>query len=149
MTELPVEEVVSSEDPLLLAKEIPEEIPENSISSLASSAKSLETAEPFPEPGVYSGVYSGQKLEDLDFSGAVRMPAPVYPSRARKMEWEGDVTVSFVINKKGKIESIIIEESTGYELLDKTVFNTVKKGWRFPRRDDPVRVWKTFSFRLI
>ncbi len=98
---------------------------------------------------VESAGFTGQKLDSLDFSGRAQMPPPSYPSQAKRMEWEGDVTVSFVINKKGKVESLILEKSSGHELLDKAVLNTVKKGWRFPRREESVQVWKTFSFRLI
>ena len=117
-------------------------------SEIEPSRQGGEFVDQESEP-VESAGFTGQKLDSLDFSGRARMPAPAYPSQAKRMEWEGDVTVSFVINKKGKVESLILEESSGHELLDKAVLNTVGKGWRFPRRDEPVQVWKTFSFRLI
>ena len=92
--------------------------------------------------------YEGMELDALSFARA-RMPKPLYPDQARRLEWEGDVTVSFTINLRGKAEDVVVEQSSGYPLLDQTVVDTVKKGWRFPRREEILRVWKTFSFRLI
>jgi protein TonB len=87
-------------------------------------------------------------LDTLDLEGA-RMPAPVYPSMAKQMGWEGDVSIIFTINSKGRAEEIVIEQSSGHELLDQSVLTTVKKHWRFPKGGDPLRVRKEFSFRLI
>ncbi|WP_168203479.1 energy transducer TonB [Oceanispirochaeta crateris] len=87
-------------------------------------------------------------LDELDLEGS-RMPAPVYPSMAKQMAWEGDVLITFTINSKGRAEDIVIDQSSGHELLDQSVLTTVKKHWRFPKGRDPLRVRKEFSFRLI
>ena len=107
----------------------------------------VNSASLLPKESADTG-FSGTKLENLNLEGA-RMPAPSYPSKARRLEWEGDVTVSFMINNKGRVESINVEDSSGYDLLDETVIKTVQKAWRFPKQEEAVRVWKTFSFRLI
>ena len=112
---------------------------------VAAEATSIETGAPAApvEP-----LYTGTRLDSLNLEGA-RMPAPSYPSKAKRMEWEGDVTVSFVINCKGRVESITLEDSSGYDILDETVMRTVSRAWRFPKRDEAAHVWKTFAFRLI
>lgn len=120
--------------------------PEDSQSKQSTSSwdNSGEGASALSETAAFPGV----SLDNLNLSNA-RVPLPSYPVQAKKMEWEGDVTVSFVINEKGRVESFVIEESSGYELLDQAVADMVMKGWRFPRREAPLQVWKTFSFKLI
>ncbi len=120
---------------------------EDPVPPAAETAGTGEAAE-VPTETQAPPVYAGIKLEKIDLNGA-RMPVPAYPSQAKRMEWEGDVTVSFVINHKGRVESICVEDSSGYDVLDDTVVKTVEKAWRFPKRDEDIRVWKTFSFRLI
>lgn len=60
-----------------------------------------------------------------------------YPYMARKMGWEGRVTVSFVVSEDGSASDIKIIESSGFDLLDKNAVDTVRKVSPFPR--PPVR----------
>ncbi|MDA3956688.1 energy transducer TonB [Oceanispirochaeta sp.] len=101
-----------------------------------------------PTPQVVDAAPGEPSLDDLNLEGA-RMPPPVYPSMAKQMGWEGDVTIIFTINSKGRVEEIVIDQSSGHDLLDQSVLTTVQKYWRFPRGGDPLRVRKDFSFRLI
>jgi len=119
------------------------EVPSASFSTARETDLQPVARESAGPPGL-----TGTSLDEVDFSGA-RTPAPAYPSMAKQMEWEGDVTVSFTINRKGRAEDVVIDRSSGHEVLDQAVVTTVKKRWRFPRRDDSLRVWKTFSFRLL
>ncbi len=50
-----------------------------------------------------------------------------YPRAARKMGWEGKVTVSFVVCENGYVESIKIIETSGIWILDKNAVDTVRK----------------------
>lgn len=50
-----------------------------------------------------------------------------YPRAARKMGWEGKVTVSFVVCENGHVESIKIIETSGIWILDKNAVETIKR----------------------
>ncbi|MBM4136293.1 MAG: energy transducer TonB [Nitrospira sp.] len=56
-----------------------------------------------------------------------------YPYEARRMGWEGKVTVSFVVGKNGYVDSIKIINSSGFEVLDKSVVETIKMVCPFPK----------------
>jgi periplasmic protein TonB len=60
-----------------------------------------------------------------------------YPPLARKMGWQGALTVSFVVRETGQAERIRILRSSGHEVLDRNVVQTIKEVQPFPR--PPVR----------
>lgn len=94
---------------------------------------------------------SGDEYSDLESMtlSNIRIPAPVYPARAKQMGWEGDVQIHFTVNSKGRPDVIEINQSSGYEVLDQAVLDTVKKRWRFSKENAGLKLKKTFSFRLI
>ncbi len=56
-----------------------------------------------------------------------------YPLQARKMGWHGALIVSFVVQNTGQAERIRILRSTGYEVLDRNVVETVREVQPFPK----------------
>lgn len=60
-----------------------------------------------------------------------------YPLLAKKMRWEGQVTVSFIICEKGTVERIRVIKSSGYKILDENVKETIRDVQPFPK--PPVR----------
>lgn len=56
-----------------------------------------------------------------------------YPYEARRMGWEGKVTVSFVVAKNGYVDSIKIIDSSGFEVLDKSAVETIRRVHPFPK----------------
>jgi len=60
-----------------------------------------------------------------------------YPLMAKKHGWQGNTRVSFVIREDGKAEQLKIVKSSGYEVLDRNVVETVSEVQPFPR--PPVR----------
>jgi protein TonB len=60
-----------------------------------------------------------------------------YPVRARRMGWEGRTVVSFTILENGRVQNIKILNSSGYDLLDDNVLDTITKVEPFPK--PPVR----------
>lgn len=60
-----------------------------------------------------------------------------YPHMARRMGWEGKVTVSFIVNESGHVENIKILESSGFGILDKNAMETIKRVCPLPK--PPVR----------
>ena len=57
-------------------------------------------------------------------------PKPVYPSAARRRGMQGIVLLSLVINKKGMVDNISVERSSGFKVLDRSAVKSVKQ-WRF------------------
>jgi len=51
----------------------------------------------------------------------------IYPRVARKMGWEGKVTVSFVVCENGCVESIKIIETSGIWVFDKNAVDTIRR----------------------
>ncbi|MEW6738864.1 MAG: TonB family protein [Nitrospirota bacterium] len=60
-----------------------------------------------------------------------------YPHMARRMGWEGRVTVSFIVYESGHVENIKILESSGFGVLDKNAMETIKRVCPLPK--PPVR----------
>ena len=60
-----------------------------------------------------------------------------YPSMAKKLGWQGNTKVSFVIREDGRVEHLRIIKSSGYEVLDRNVVETIRYVQPFPR--PPVR----------
>ncbi len=57
----------------------------------------------------------------------------VYPTIARKMGWEGKVTVSFVIFSDGLTKYLRVMKSSSVEVLDKSAMEAVKDASPFPK----------------
>lgn len=51
----------------------------------------------------------------------------IYPERARRMGWEGRVTLSFTVNENGSIGDIKIINSSGFPVLDENARDAVAK----------------------
>lgn len=60
-----------------------------------------------------------------------------YPGRARREGWSGKVRVSFVIQEDGSVTDIRILGSSGYEILDQSAVEAIRRAAPFPR--PPVR----------
>lgn len=80
-------------------------------------------------------------------------PAPVYPSIARKRGWEGTVVLKVLVEQNGTAGRALIEQSSGYKILDETALNSVKT-WKFqPPQEGLIHKssWVTIpiQFRLI
>ncbi len=56
-----------------------------------------------------------------------------YPAMARRMGWHGALAVSFVVQETGRAEKIRIVKSSGYEILDRNVAQTIREVQPFPK----------------
>lgn len=56
-----------------------------------------------------------------------------YPHVARKRGLEGKVVVSFIVCADGEAQDITITESSGFEILDKSAVEAVRKASPFPK----------------
>ena len=57
-------------------------------------------------------------------------PAPPYPDIARQRGQEGRVLLLVQVDSAGKVTGVRVQTSSGYQLLDNSALNTVRK-WRF------------------
>ncbi len=72
-----------------------------------------------------------------------------YPYLARRMGWQGDLVLSFVLTPSGEIKEIKIQKSTGFDVLDRAAKETLLKVSKyFPRPEVEVRIKVPISFKL-
>lgn len=74
---------------------------------------------------------------------------PEYPSTSVRLEEEGAVVLKFMVKPDGRVDgdTITVEESSGFERLDKAAIAEARKAWRFtPATEDgkPVASWHHF-----
>lgn len=71
-----------------------------------------------------------------------------YPPRARKMGWTGRVVVCFQVLKSGRVDKIRVKNSSGHEILDKNVIDTIREVEPFPRPPEWVEISMPIIYRL-
>ena len=74
----------------------------------------------------------------------VSAPAPAYPMQARRLRMQGTVILRVLVDGVGQPQQVVIERSSGHQLLDRTASEQVLKHWRFrPAEVDghAVRAW--------
>lgn len=57
-------------------------------------------------------------------------PKPEYPTIAKSRGWQGKVLLRVQVSDEGLSEAVMIEQSSGWELLDESALEAVKQ-WRF------------------
>jgi len=63
-------------------------------------------------------------------AASLKNPAPRYPIESRRKREEGTVRLRVVISVDGKVKSISIAKTSGFERLDEAALDTVRK-WKF------------------
>jgi protein TonB len=71
-----------------------------------------------------------------------------YPYAARRMGWKGSVTVALVILENGTVETVRVIKSSGHDLLDRSVLETVRTLQPFPKPPSRAEVIVPITFRL-
>ncbi len=69
--------------------------------------------------------------------------SPAYPGLARKRGQEGTVILHVLVNEKGRVDDLEIENSSGFRLLDRAAVSSVRK-WSFEpgrRGEERVPMW--------
>jgi TonB family protein len=95
---------------------------------------------PGGSPGVNPGTSSGVVYLDGNGTSAngvpvtpprrVYSPNPAYPGIAKRNNWEGLVILRVLVKTDGTIGEITVFQSSGYEVLDRSALQAVKK-WRY------------------
>lgn len=71
-----------------------------------------------------------------------------YPSRARRMGWQGRVVASFVVLENGEASGIKIAQSSGFPVLDNNVIATIKEVAPFPKPPVKAELHVPILYRL-
>jgi protein TonB len=122
--------VATQEKSTLLANEKPEikqsqtePISEKTQIANAATAESSKNSEQKSEPEI--------TFEPPRFNADyLHNPAPEYPGMSRRRGEQGRLTLKVVVNTNGDAESVQLDKSSGFELLDKAALNAVKN-WKF------------------
>ena len=70
----------------------------------------------------------------------IKSERPPYPQVARQRGWEGTVVLRINIGPGGNVENVATQKSTGYDALDESAAQSVKR-WRFdPAKDGEFRI---------
>lgn len=107
-----------------VVQEIPQEVVQETKSANIYMPKAVEKEEPKPaEP---------EPVVELPRFGVAYLnnPAPGYPSMSRRLGEEGRVLLRVLVAKDGKAESVELEQTSGFERLDQSAIDVVKK-WSF------------------
>lgn len=81
--------------------------------------------------------------------GGVNRP-PAYPRRARRLGWEGRVVLRVRVDARGRVKTVNLGRSSGYDILDRAALAAVR-GWRFSpatRGATPVAAWVEVPIRF-
>jgi len=122
--------------PLAPVIPIPLEVPQ-SIAPPIASPPPLSKAVPIiaPPAPVTEPDYRADYLNN---------PAPAYPLIARRMGYSGKVLLNVEVLAEGRAGQVLLQTSSGREVLDNAAIQTVK-GWRFsPARQAGRAVTKWF-----
>ncbi len=70
----------------------------------------------------------------------LRTPQPPYPRLARTRRWEGEVLVRVEVGSSGRVQRVLLERSSGYEVLDRSALEGIR-AWTFrPARRNGVAI---------
>ena len=110
-------------------------ITENKSTDLATSALTLDQATeqvtPMPLMASEMAASTTAELGNMILEAKYRkQTAPIYPSRALELGYQGNVTLHAKIMPSGMPGELKVVKSSGYSLLDKAALAAVKK-WEF------------------
>ncbi len=91
------------------------------------------------------------KVEEAQFSIISKLVREhlEYPYLARRMGWEGEVLLFFRLTPTGEVEELKVLKSSGFEVLDKSAVNAVKRASKhFPRPKQIVLIKLPIQFKL-
>ncbi|MGO9606756.1 MAG: energy transducer TonB [Candidatus Binataceae bacterium] len=81
--------------------------------------------------GAGSGIGAGGGGLQVAHADYGANPAPPYPARSRRRAEEGTVTLHVLVAIDGSVERAEIAESSGFDDLDRSALETVRRRWRF------------------
>jgi TonB family protein len=85
---------------------------------------------PAPTPIIPQGTSGSLSSGANEVASYYRNPPPPYPEESRKLKEEGLVMIHAEVDPQGKVNSVILIQSSGFPLLDDAALETVQ-GWQF------------------
>ena len=90
------------------------------------------------ESKTYSAAQAARQSDNGEPASAITLakplyrqnPAPAYPSKARRLGYEGVVMLKVLVDENGRVDDLTVLESSGYPILDRTALASVRK-WLF------------------
>jgi len=76
---------------------------------------------------------SRYRREHFEYIRKIIQENIIYPQRAQRNGWQGRVVVMFSVMRDGKVKDIRIRKSSGYDMLDDNVMETIRKVEPFPK----------------
>lgn len=73
----------------------------------------------------------------------------IYPALAKRMGWEGKVTVSFIVVSDGRVRNIEVKEGSGRDILDKNAVETIRITSPFPAPPTEAQIIIPIYYKLI
>jgi TonB family protein len=76
---------------------------------------------------------------------------PVYPAEAAKKNIEGKVKVRFLISKEGDVDRVVIEKTSGSEILDSAAVDYINKLKFSPAKENGIArsIWMSMVLRYL
>lgn len=103
--------------------------PPSAVRGAAAAGAAPSPAEPLPEVA------------------ARRTPPPAYPESARREGRSGTVEIELLLDRRGRVQSAEVVDSSGHSDLDEAALAAVRR-WLFERGQDDRRTRRRFEFRL-
>jgi len=105
--------------------------PENTLNekSVESEEKIFGTKKGLKKENVESGSIKGTGIEKIT---CLKCLEPIYPKLAIKKGYEGTLKLKITISKNGSVKDVLIKESTGYNILDKSGIDAAKNSKFYP-----------------
>ncbi len=118
------------------------------LSAIAALRGISTKVPPLPSPSTFASDTTTKTLRSVATSegplktnaGLGRTIPPVYPRIAKQSGWEGTVLLRVAVQPNGRPDTITVQRSSGYEVLDKAAMNALKR-WRFhPAKDGNIPI---------
>ena len=97
--------------------------------SFESEEKTFGTEKGSKQENVESGSIKGSGIDKIT---CLKCLEPIYPKLAIKRGYEGTLKLSITIMKNGSVKDILVKESTGYNILDKSGIEAAKNSKFYP-----------------
>jgi TonB family protein len=92
-------------------------------------------------------------LDDVNLSKPIIISeiSPVYPAEALKDRIEGKVAIKFFVNRTGKVSNVLVESTSGSNILDSAAVDYVKSLKFIPAQANGQshNIWMTMSFQYL
>src|SRR5574344_2115090 len=119
---------------------------------VAIGAKTLlDSLKEIPEQPITFEISGPTVVMPSSNAGYLNNPRPAYPSISRRMGEEGKVMLRVYVNTQGLPEQIELQQSSGFERLDKAAMDAVRR-WKFvpgTRNGVPEAMWNIVPINFV